>query len=349
MDKIWLVTVSIAAALTMPATALAVEDDVSLLKQAQALFKQLSKDMATPGSPVAQERIRLGHLLFFDPRLTVDANVSCATCHQPSLYGTDALPKSIGVRQRIQARNAPTILNAALLFVNHWRGERESVEDQAARALTAPVSSGQPDEQAVVDRLERISGYAPLFEAAFPGEQQPVSVNNIGKAIGAYERTLVTPSPFDRYLAGDVSALSATARAGLEKFIQAGCVACHNGTGVGGHMYQKFGVVEDYWVATGSKDIDRGRAEITKDSADQYIFRVASLRNVAMTAPYFHDGSVATLPEAVRVMARVQLGVALNDGDTRDIVTFLESLTGDLPPDFTAAPILPPATVAAPK
>jgi cytochrome c peroxidase len=349
MDKIWLVTVSIAAALTMPATALAVEDDVSLLKQAQALFKQLSKDMATPGSPVAQERIRLGHLLFFDPRLTVDANVSCATCHQPSLYGTDALSKSIGVRQRIQARNAPTVLNSALQFVNHWRGERESVEDQAARALTAPISSGQPDEQAVIDRLENISGYAPLFEAAFPGEQHPASVRNIGKAIGAFERTLVTPSPFDRYLAGDVNALSATARAGLEKFIQTGCVACHNGAGVGGHMYQKFGVVEDYWVATGSKNVDEGRAEITKDSADQYVFRVASLRNVAMTAPYFHDGSVATLPEAVRVMARVQLGVQLDEGDTRDIVAFLQSLTGDLPADFTAVPVLPPAAAPAPK
>jgi len=349
MDKRCLATAAIAAGLALPVTALAVEDDVTLLKQAQEQFKQLPKDMATPDFPVTQERVHLGRLLFFDPRLSVDANVSCATCHQPSLYGTDALPKSIGVRQRIQARNAPTVLNTALHFVNHWRGERESVEDQAARALTAPISSGQPDEQAVIDRLESISGYAPLFEAAFPGEQHPMSVRNIGKAIGAYERTLLTPSPFDRYLAGDINALSATARAGLEKFMQTGCVACHNGAGVGGHMYRKFGIVEVYWVATGSKDIDRGRAEITKDPADQYVFRVASLRNVAMTAPYFHDGSVATLPEAVRVMARVQLGVTLNDADTRDIVAFLESLTGDLPADFTAVPILPPAAVAAPK
>jgi cytochrome c peroxidase len=349
MDKMFLVTVTIAAALTLPGTALAVEDDVTLLNQAQVLFTQLPKDMATPDFPVTQERAHLGRLLFFDPRLSVDANVSCATCHQPSLYGTDALPKSIGVRQRIQPRNAPTILNTALHFVNHWRGDRENVEDQAVRALTAPGSSGQPDEQAVIDRLERISGYTALFEAAFPGEPHPMTVKNIGKAIGGYERTLVTPSPFDRYLARDVNALSATARAGLEKFINAGCAACHNGAGVGGHMYQKFGVVEDYWVATGSKDIDKGRAEITKDSADLYIFKVPSLRNVAMTAPYFHDGSVATLPEAVRVMARVQLGGELNDGDTRDIVTFLESLTGDLPAEFAAVPILPPAAVAAPK
>ena len=348
MDKMYLATAAIAAALALPVTALAVED-VTLLKQAQEQFKQLPKDMATPDFPVTQERVHLGRLLFFDPRLSVDANVSCATCHQPSLYGTDALPKSIGVRQRIQPRNAPTILNTALHFVNHWRGDRENVEDQVVRALTAPGSSGQPDEQAVIDRLERISGYTALFEAAFPGEPHPVTVKNIGKAIGGYERTLVTPSPFDRYLAGDVNALSATARAGLEKFIQTGCAACHNGAGVGGHMYQKFGVVEDYWIATGSKDIDKGRAEITKDTADLYIFKVPSLRNVAMTAPYFHDGSVATLSEAARVMARVQLGAELNDGDTRDIVVFLESLTGDLPADFSTIPILPPAAVVVPK
>jgi cytochrome c peroxidase len=349
MHKRCLATAAIAAGLALPVTALAVEDDVTPLKQAQEQFKQLPKDMATLDFPVTQERVHLGRLLFFDPRLSVDANVSCATCHQPSLYGTDALPKSIGVRQRIQARNAPTILNTALHFVNHWRGDRENVEDQAVRALTAPGSSGQPDEQAVIDRLERISGYTALFEAAFPGEPHPVTVKNIGKAIGGYERTLVTPSPFDRYLAGAVNALSATARAGLEKFINAGCAACHNGAGVGGRMYQKFGVVEDYWVATGSKDIDKGRAEITKDSADLYVFKVPSLRNVAMTAPYFHDGSVATLPEAVNVMARVQLGAKLNDADIRDIVAFLESLTGTLPADFATIPILLPAAVVPPK
>lgn len=349
MGKMCLVTMSIAAALAFPVTALAVEDDATLLKQAQALFKQLPKNMGTPEFPVTPERVHLGRLLFFDPRLSVDANVSCATCHQPSLYGTDALPKSIGVRQRIQARNAPTVLNTALHFVNHWRGDRESVEDQAIRALTAPGSSGQPDEQAVIARLERISAYAPRFAAAFPGDPRPMTVRNIGKAIGSYERTLVTPSPFDRYLAGEVNALSATARVGLEKFIKTGCAACHNGAGVGGHIYQKFGAVEDYWVATGSKDIDKGRTEITTNPADLYVFKVPSLRNVAMTAPYFHDGSVATLPEAVRVMARVQVRVKLNDHDTRDIVAFLESLTGDLPADFTAAPILPPAAVATPR
>jgi cytochrome c peroxidase len=172
---------------------------------------------------------------------------------------------------------------------------------------------------------------------------------NIAKAIGAYERTLVTPSPFDRYLAGDVNALSPKARGGLDTFINTGCVACHNGVLVGGGMYRKFGVVEPYWKATGSQTIDDGRADVTKSPDDLYVFRVASLRNVAMTAPYFHDGSVATLPEAVRVMARVQLGVTLGDAETSDIVAFLESLTGELPANFATVPTLPPGSVMSPR
>jgi cytochrome c peroxidase len=321
-------------------------DDAIVLKQAQDIFQRLPKDMGTPEFPLTKERVHLGRLLFFDPRPSVDANVACATCHQPSQYGSDALPKSIGVRQRVLDRNAPTVLNSALNFVNNWRGDRENVEDQAIRALTSPNSSGQPDERAVIDRLQRIPGYQALFEAAFPGDPHPITVNNAGKAIGAYERTLMTPSPFDDYLAGNVNALSPNARAGLEKFINTGCVACHNGVGVGGGTYQKFGVVEDYWAATGSRAVDAGRADVTKDPADQYVFRVASLRNVARTAPYFHDGSVATLPDAVVAMGRVQLGVKLAGADVRDIVAFLESLTGELPAQFSNSPVLPPGAPA---
>ena len=190
-------------------------------------------------------------------------------------------------------------------------------------------------------------GVTDVFAAAFPNDPQPITIENIANAISAYERTLLTPSPFDAYLAGNQEALSPAARAGLAKFINTGCVACHNGVGVGGGMYQKFGVVEDYWKATGSDPIDKGRAEVTKDPADLYVFRVASLRNVAMTPPYFHDGSVATLPEAVKVMARVQLGVTLSDADTGDIVAFLKSLTGELPANFATAPVLPSGAIVA--
>jgi cytochrome c peroxidase len=248
--------------------------------------------MAMPGAPITPERVGLGRLLFFDPRLTIDADVSCATCHQPARHGTDGLSKSIGVRQRPHPRNAPTIFNAGLNFIIHWRGDRDSLEDQVIKALASPITNGQPDEKAVIDRLEQIPSYAPLFKAAFPDDPHPMTGENIAKAIGAYERTLVTASPFDRYLAGDVNALSPKARGGLDTFINTGCVSCHNGVLVGGGRYQKFGVVEDYWKATGSQTIDNGRADVTKNPDDLYIFRVASLRNVATTAPYFHDGSV---------------------------------------------------------
>src|SRR6266849_4228826 len=339
--KIHVYAAGITASFTILLTA-AGAHDAALLKQAQEIFQPLPKDLASAEFPITKERVELGRSLFFDPRLTIDGNMSCSSCHQPAFYGTDARPKSIGVQQRPHPRNAPTVLNAATSFVIHWRGDRTSLEDQVFQAATSPITSGQPDEKAVIDRLSRIAGYAPLFVAAFPNEPQPAIVQNIAKAISAYERTLLTPSPFDAYLAGNQEALAPAGRAGLAKFINTGCVTCHNGVGVGGGMYQKFGVVEDYWKVTGSDPIDKGRADVTKDPADLYVFRVASLRNVAMTPPYFHDGSVATLPEAVKVMARVQLGIALGDADVREIVAFLESLTGELPADFATVPNLPP-------
>jgi len=344
MADVRLIVASAIAALMVSAAMAA--DDAVLLAEARQVFQPLRKDMSTGDAPVTRERVMLGRMLFFDPRLTADGNVSCATCHQPALYGTDARPTSIGVKQRPHPRNAPTILNAPLAFVNHWRGDRESVEDQAEQALKSPITSGL-EERDVDDRLDRIGGYAPLFEAAFPKDPHPITVKSMAVAIAAYERTLVTPSRFDAFLAGDVAALSPAARAGLQTFIKTGCAACHSGAGIGGGMYQKFGIVEDYWTATGSSTIDKGRADVTKDPADLYVFRVPGLRNVAMTAPYFHDGSVATLPDAVTVMARVQLGAKLSDPEVNDIVAFLESLTGDLPPEFAAAPILPTAALIA--
>jgi cytochrome c peroxidase len=223
--------------------------------------------------------------------------MSCSSCHQPAFYGTDPRPKSLGVQQRPHPRNAPTVLNAGALKIVHWRGDRDSLEDQVAKAVTSPITSGQPDEKAIIDRLSHVTGYAPLFTAAFPNDPQPMTAQSIAQAISAYERTLLTPSPFDAYLAGIQEALSPAAQAGLAKFINTGCVACHNGVGVGGGMYQKFGVVEDYWKATGSDPIDEGRADVTKDPADLYVFRVASLRNVVMTPPYFTMGRWLPCPK----------------------------------------------------
>jgi len=329
----------------LAAVVLAEAGDPSLGDQARALFAPLPKDMGTADSPTTPERVHLGRLLFFDPRVAVDGAVSCARCHQPALYGADALPRSIGAEHRTHPRHSQTVLNAALQFVQHWRGDRTSVEDQAVKALTGPPAYGNPSAAAAMARLRAIRGYAPLFARAFPGDADPLTAENFGKAVGAYVRTLVTPSPFDAFLRGDDDALTPTAQAGLRTFVRVGCAACHNGVGVGGGMYQKFGIKEDYWRVTASAGVDRGRFDMTQDPADLYVFKVASLRNVAMTPPYFHDGSVPTLSEAVHVMARVQLGRTLADGEVTAIVTFLESLTGPLPADFATAPILPTAGV----
>ena len=316
------------------------------------MFKPLPADMGTPESPVTAERVHLGRLLFFDPRISADGAVSCARCHEPALYGTDALPRSIGAEHRTHPRHAQTVLNAAVQFVQHWRGDRTSVEDQAVKALTAPPAHGNPSFASAMAKLKAIPGYAPLFALAFPREDTPITPDNWGKAIGAYMRTLVTPAPFDAFLRGDEGALTTAAQTGLRTFIEVGCATCHNGVGVGGSMYQKFGVTEDYWRATGSTSGRQGPVRRDAGSRGPLRLQVASLRNVAMTPPYFHDGSVATLPEAVRIMGRVQLGRTLTDGEVTDIVTFLESLTGPLPANFLTAPILPvpshgaePATV----
>lgn len=324
-------------------TALADTSANTLLQQARQVFIPLPDSMATPDHPVTPERVALGRVLFFDPRISLDGTVSCARCHQPSLYGTDGLAASIGVKSRPNPRNAPTVLNAALEFVAHWRGDRKDVEDQATKALVGPPSFGQPDFGAAMAKIEAIPGYSELFKQAFPKAPNPVTPENWGTAIGAYERTLVTPSPFDAYLKGDAKAMPSAALSGLKKFMDYGCASCHSGVGVGGGMYMKFGLTEDYWKATGSKVIDKGRFDVTKNPADMYVFKVPSLRNVAMTPPYFHDGSVSTLPEAVRVMARVQLGRTLSDEDVKDLVAFLDTLTGKLPADFATAPVLPPA------
>jgi cytochrome c peroxidase len=348
MARFHLFTAGITAAFTILLAA-AAADDGALLRQAQEIFQPLPKDGLSAEPPATRERVEHGRWIFFDARLTIDGNMSCSSCHQPAFYGTDARSKAIGVKQRRHPRNTPTVLNTGALDIIYWHGDRDSLEDQVAKAVTSPITSGQPDENAVIDRLSRIPGYAPLFTAAFPNETHPMTVPNIAKAISAYERTLLTPSPFDAYLAGNQEALSPAALAGLARFINTGCVACHNGVGVGAGMLQKFGVVEDYWKATGSDPVDQGRAELTRDPVDLYVFRVASLPNVAGTPPYFHDGSAATLPEAVKVMARVQLGVRLSDADTREIVAFLETLTGELPANFATVPILPSGAGATSK
>jgi len=320
-----------------------------LLERARQVFKPLPPDAGTAEHPVTAERVALGKALFFESRVSSDGTVSCAKCHLPMLYGTDALPTSIGNHGKVLPRNAPTVFNTALQFAQHYGGNRKDVEEQAVKALVSPLAYGNADYAAAEAKLRAIPGYRILFERAFPGEAEPITADNWAKAIGAYERVLLTPAPFDRYLAGDTKALNAQAQRGLDKFMSVGCAGCHNGVTVGGQMYQKFGLTQDYWTLTGSQEVelfkgrDKGRFQDTKNEADAFMFKVQQLRNVAVTPPYFHDGSVAELKDAVRIMAKLQLGRDLGADDVADIVAFLGSLTGEVPTEFAQVPNLPPA------
>jgi cytochrome c peroxidase len=321
---------------------LAAEPDkaAQLLEDAQQAFQSLPKDAATKEHPLPAERVELGRQLFFDPRLSVDGTVSCSRCHLPALYATDGLSKARGVFDRENDRRAPTVLNAALQFKQHWRGDRESVEDQARQAFTGHASFGNADDAATLAKLKAIPGYEPLFRQAFADQKDPLTLDNLATAIGAYERTLITPSRFDEYLGGKTTTLTALEQRGLRLFLDLGCADCHGGTLLGGNSFEKFGVDSDYWKATGSKTIDRGRIDVTKKSEDLYVFKVPPLRNVAAAVHYFHDGSVATLPEAVRVMARVQLDTYLTPTQVDEITAFLRTLTGTLPANFRQTPVL---------
>ena len=278
-----------------------------------------------------------------------DGRQGCVSCHTPFYHGGDSLPLSMGVFGKVLPRNAPTVFNTSLLVAQHYGGNRTSVEDQAVKALTSPVAYGNATYEQAEKKLVQL-GYQPWFDKAFPGQAKSVTVQNWGIAIGAFERTLLTPAPFDAYLKGNHQALSAQAKQGLKTFIETGCAGCHSGVTVGGQSFQKFGITQDYWLVTGStekeafKGYDKGRFQDTKNEADAFMFKVSQLRNVAMTPPYFHDGSVPTLPQAVRIMAQLQLGKQLSDKQVDDIVSFLESLTGEVPADFAKAPSLPVAS-----
>ncbi len=299
-----------------------------------------------PADATVEARITLGRRLFYENRVSQDGNVSCGHCHQAELAASDGLPKAIGVFGKVNPRNAPSIFNAGLQFKQHWRGDRESLEDQAEKSLTGAASFGNPDFAAVKAKLVAIPGYAEAFAKAFPGDPDPISSKNWGLAVAAFERTLLTPSRYDAFLAGDAKSLSATEQAGLRKFIEVGCAGCHDGPGLGGGSFQKFGVVEDYWKETGAATPDKGRADVTKNDADLYVFKVAQLRNVVKPAPYVHDGSVAELPRAVHIMGKVQLGKDLNDQEVADIVAFLGALTGPVPANYPPLTPFPDAPTA---
>lgn len=317
-------------------------DPNKLLEDARTNFQAISVP-PTAKDAVAAARIELGRRLFFENRVSMDGAVSCSHCHLPDKQASDGLPKAIGVFGKENPRNAPSIFNAALNFKQHWRGERESLEEQAEKSLVGPASFGNPDYATAMNKLKAVPDYQAAFAKAFPDDKDPINSRNWGLAVAAFERMLLTPSKFDAFLGGDIKALSKDEQAGLRQFIDLGCAGCHNGAGVGGNSFQKFGVVSDYWKETGVATPDKGRADVTKNDADLYVFKVPSLRNVAKTGPYFHDGSIDDLTKAVKIMGKTQLGQDLSDRDAKAIVAFLGALTGSVPADYSAPEPYPDA------
>lgn len=319
----------------------------SLMASAKRLFAPIpAAPPAIKGIQSTPARVALGKMLYFEPRLSQSHEISCNSCHMIGLGGVDLQETSIGHRWQHGSRNAPTVLNAVFNTAQFWDGRAANLQQQAGGPLVNPIEMGTT-EQHVVEQLKGIPGYAPLFRKAFPNERDPIAFENVRDSIALFEATLITPNaPFDRYREGDESALTAEQEAGLQLFIDKGCAACHHGINVGGNMYAPFGVVEK----PGGELLpptDKGRFEVTKTPSDAYVFKVPSLRNVALTPPYFHSGRAWDLRQAVAVMGASQLGISLTDREVDRITAFLGALTGDQPQ--VTVPVLPPSVAATPR
>jgi len=268
-------------------------------------------------NPMSKSKIELGKQLYFDPALSKSGHISCNSCHNLGTSGVDNQVRSIGHKWQRGGRNAPTTFNSGFWSAQFWDGRAPQLEDQAKGPPMNPVEMADDSVEQLVSRLKE-AGYAPLFDKVFG--KNSLSFDNMAKAIGAFERTLLTPdAPFDLYVQGNGN-ISKAAKRGMQKVAEIGCTGCHSGALFTNNTYQQF-----------MYGTDDGRKTVTGKAEDDHFFRVQSWRNVAMTAPYFHDGSVKTLSEAVRIMAKVQLDTKLSDTDVADIVAFLETLTGKAP------------------
>ena len=301
-----------------------------------ALFAPLPAVIEANRQPIADARSALGRSLFYETLLSEGHDVSCNSCHALNGWGADGRKVSLGHDGRAGTRNAPTVYNAAGHLAQFWDGRAKDVEAQAKGPILNPIEMGMVDSADVLAHLRASQAYVASFRAAFPGERQPVSYDNVGRAIGAFERRLVTPSRWDSFLAGDSAALTPAERQGLRTFLDTGCQACHAGTYLGGDRYVKAGVAVEWFSKA-----DSGRYGVTHDPNDILVFKVPSLRNVEKTGPYFNDGSVASLDEAVALMAHHQLGKTLTPAEVQSIVTWLGSLTGALPLPYIAYPQKP--------
>ncbi len=307
------------------------------------MFAPLPAVVDSAKNPLSPAKIELGRMLYYEPRLSKAQDVSCNTCHLLDRYGVDGEPVSTGHKGLKGNRNAPTVYNAAGHFVQFWDGRAPDVEAQAKGPVTNPVEMAMSSDERVVAVLKSIPEYVAAFRKAYPGQTDPVTFDNMAGAIGAFERGLVTPSRWDKFLKGDANALTAAEKAGFNRFVDSGCAACHNGAYVGGMVYQKIGVVKP-WTA----DADPGRFGVTKQESERGVFKVPSLRNIDKTGPYFHTGKVPELDRAVLMMAEYQTGRSLTRQDVDAIVVWLRTLTGEIPSDYVKKPALPRSTAQTP-
>jgi cytochrome c peroxidase len=325
------------------------QDPALLQIQASSMFATLPTVIQSGKRTVTEAKVALGRQLFFEPRLSKNQDLSCNSCHDLTQYGVDRRTAnakvSLGHRNQVGTRNAPTVYNAARQLAQFWDGRAVDVEEQAQGPIINPIEMAMLNGNAVVAMLKSIPGYMPLFRAAFPSDKDPITYANLGLAIGAFERKLITKDRFDLYLEGDETALDPAEVRGLYVFMDAGCPSCHKGAGMGGDDFKKLGA-----VTTFTSNTDVGRFAITKKELDRYVFKVPTLRNIAMTAPYLHDGSQATLKDVIRVMVKYQtIAGTRSEEDIEAIETFLKALTGELPTDYIMAPPMLPGSATTPR
>ncbi len=327
--------------------ACATEDTEPLMLTAQGLFEPIpDRPPVIEGISGTAQQVELGTMLYFEPRLSRSHNLSCNTCHLIGLGGVDVGVTSLGHEWQRGGRNAPTVLNAVYNLAQFWDGRAADLEEQAGGPIQNPIEMAITAEHAV-EQLKGIPGYVNKFNQVYPEATDLVTFDNLIKAIAAFEATLITPNaPFDLYLKGNARALTAEQKEGLQLFINKGCAGCHAGINVGGASYSPFGLVEKPEADILPPE-DKGRFEVTRTENDEYVFKVPSLRNIELTAPYFHSGKVWDLRESVTIMGASQLGVTLSDDEVDKIVTFLLSLTGDQPE--VMFPILPPSVASTPR
>ena len=318
------------------------KDDVMLWAKARNSFLPLKSIDDSHESEEEKARVELGQMLYFDTRLSINNEQSCNTCHDLANYGVDNNPTSPGALPGTKGdRNSPTVLNAVLHDSQFWDGRAATLEEQAKGPILNPVEMAIPHEGVLIDRLKEVKEYIEKFSKAFPNQENPITYDNVAFAIGAFERRLVTPSKFDDFMDRDFEVLNAQEKRGMKVFMDANCQSCHNGPGLGGIQYRRFGEFNDFRKINNKIKPDQGMYSLTGNPGDMFKFKVPGLRNIEKTYPYFHDGSIGDLGEAIQIMGVTQLNKQFTEEELADLIAFMKTLTGDLPETLKSKPKLP--------